>query len=154
VLRVTEGERAHPVLLYDGVCGLCNRTVQFVLKRDRSDAFRFAALQSALGRRILERHGANPSDLDTFYVVLDFDAALPIEAEQSETLLARSDAVSFVLCELGGVWRLLGRLFRLLPRTARDGMYNLVARRRYRIFGRYDACPLPSEKDRRWFLDV
>jgi len=151
---VTEGEKAHPVLLYDGVCGLCNRTVQLVIKRDRSEVFRFAALQGALGHRILERHGANPSDLDTFYVVLDFNAALPIEAEQNETLLARSDAMSFVLCELGGVWRLLGGLFRLLPQTTRDWMYNLVAHRRYRVFGRYDSCPLPSEKDRRRFLDV
>ena len=151
---MTEGEKAHPVLLYDGVCGLCNRTVEFLLKRDHADLFRFAALQSALGHRILEKHGANPSDLDTFYVVLDFDAALAAEAKQNETLLARSDAVSFVLRELGGVWRALGGLFRLLPGTVRDWAYNVVVRHRYRILGRYDSCPVPSEADRRRFLDL
>ena len=151
---MTEGEREHLVLLYDGVCGLCNRTVQFVLRRDRADVFRFAALQSALGRRILERHGANPSDLDTFYVVLHFDAALPAEMTENEMLLARSDAVIFVLRELDGVWRAVGGLFRLLPRAGRDWVYHVVVRHRYRIFGHYDSCPLPSEANQRRFLDL
>ena len=144
----------HPVLLYDGVCGLCNRTVQFVLKRDRSDVFRFAALQSALGRRILERHSINPADLDTFYVVVEFDASQPEGSDQNAGLLARSDAVSFVLRELGGMWGLVGGLFMMLPRSVRDGMYNLVARSRYRMFGRYEKCPVPSEADRKRFLDL
>ncbi len=154
MLRLTEDVGEHPVLLYDGVCGLCNRTVQFVLKRDQAEVFRFAALQSALGRRILERHGASPSDLNTFYVLLHSDPAPPAGAEQNEALLARSDAVIFVLRGVGGVWRFVGGLFQLLPRIARDWMYNLVARNRYRIFGRYDSCPLPSEAQRRRFLDL
>src|SRR5207302_7275337 len=111
-----EGEGGHPIVLYDGVCGLCNRTIQFVVKHDHADVFRFASLQSALGRRILEKHGASPSDLDTFYVVLDFDVMRSAHIEQKETLLARSDAVSFVLEQLGGVWRGISRLFGLLPR--------------------------------------
>lgn len=154
MLRVTEESRAYPVLLYDGVCGLCNRTVQFVLKHDRRNAFQFAAIQSALGHRLLEAHGANPTDLDTFYVVSRLDTALPVEARQNDSLLARSDAVNFVLRELGGVWSVLGGLFRLLPRGVRDWGYNLVARHRYRMFGRYDSCPLPSEADRKRFLDL
>ena len=144
----------HPVLLYDGVCGLCNRTVQFVLKRDRSEVFRFAALQSALGRRILETHGINPADLDTFYVVVEFDALLPAGLDQNAGVLARSDAVSFVLRQLGGVWGFFGGLFMMVPRLVRDGIYNLVARSRYRMFGRYEECPLPSEADRKRFLDL
>lgn len=149
-----EDGRAHSLLLYDGVCGFCNRTVQFVLKRDRSDVFRFAALQSALGHRILERHGANPSDLDTFYVVLDFDAALRGETKQNETLLARSDAAVFVLRELGSIWSVAGGLLRMLPRSVRDWVYVFVARRRYGIFGRYDACPIPGAETRSRFLDL
>jgi len=144
----------HPVLLYDGVCGLCNRTVQFVLKRDRSDVFRFAALQSALGRRILEKQGINPADLDTFYVVVGFDASLPAGPDQNARVLARSDAVSFVLGQLGGVWGFFGGLLMMVPRFVRDGMYNLVARSRYRVFGRYEQCPVPSEADRKRFLDL
>src|SRR6202040_495149 len=66
---------ANPIVLYDGVCGLCNRTVQFVLKRDRAAIFRFASLQSPLASRILAGHGKDASDLDTVYVVLDYDAA-------------------------------------------------------------------------------
>ena len=62
---------SHPILLYDGVCGLCNRFVQFILRRDRDAVFRFAALQSAFAATILARHGANPSALDTVYVVVN-----------------------------------------------------------------------------------
>ena len=84
----------HPIILYDGVCGLCNRVNQFVLRRDPEGVFRFASLQSAVAARILARHGANPEDLDTVYVVVDFE--LP-----EERLLPRSDAVIFILKQLG-----------------------------------------------------
>ena len=81
---------SHPILLYDGGCGLCNRFVQFILRRDRNAVFRFASLQSALAAPILTRHGANPGVLDTVYVALNHE--LP-----NEYLLTRSDAVLFVL---------------------------------------------------------
>ena len=136
----------HPIILYDGVCGLCNRMNQFVLKRDRAGVFRFASLQSALAARILARHGANASDLDTVYVVVNPD--LP-----DETLLARSDAVTYIARQLGGIWRLAGSIAHLLPRSIRDWGYRLVARHRYRIFGRFDACPLPTPEHRSRFLD-
>ena len=142
------------ILLYDGVCGLCNRTVQFVLRRDRDGVFRFASLQSRLGRDILDRHALSASDLDTFYVVIGVDPAPLAGTAKNERLLSRSDAVSIVLQKLGGFWRIVGALFGRVPRDLRDWMYNLVARRRYRVFGRYEACPLPSEADRQRFLDV
>jgi len=136
-----------PILLYDGVCGLCNRFVQFTLRHDRSAAFRFAALQGPLAAGILARHGVNSSDLDTVYVVLNRD-------QPDESLLARSDAVLFVLQQLGGIWRPAARVFRLIPRMLRNWVYQLVARNRYRLFGRYDSCPLPTEETRGRFLDV
>jgi predicted DCC family thiol-disulfide oxidoreductase YuxK len=141
----------HPILLYDGVCGLCNRLVQFVLRRDPAGVFRFAALQSPLAGRILARHGVDARDLDTLYVV--------VNAEQSdEILLPRSDAVIFILRGLRGAtrafWRTTGFLLQLVPRAIRDWGYGVVARRRYRIFGRYDSCPLPSESTRSRFLDL
>ncbi len=141
----------HPVLLYDGVCGLCNRLVQFVLRRDPAGVFRFAALQSPLAERILGRHGMNPRDLDTLYVV--------VHTEQSdEILLPRSDAVIFILRRLGGAarafWRIAGFLLQLFPRVLRDWGYGIIARRRYRMFGRYDSCPLPTEETRSRFLDL
>jgi predicted DCC family thiol-disulfide oxidoreductase YuxK len=136
----------HPVLLYDGVCGLCNRLVQFTLRHDQRGTFRFASLQGPTAARILERHGQSPSDLDTFYVVTEFD-------KPGEHLRARSDAAIFVLRELGGRWRMLAVIGGALPKLLRDAAYNLVARNRYRVFGKFQACPLPDPKDRHKFLD-
>ena len=137
---------SHPILLYDGFCGLCNRLVQFILHRDRYAIFRFASLQSPIAASILARHGANPSDLDTVYVVVNTE--LP-----NEYLLSRSDAVLFVLKQLPGIWGEAVFLPQLLPKFLRDAAYNLVARHRYRIFGRSEVCTLPRDQDRNRFLD-
>jgi predicted DCC family thiol-disulfide oxidoreductase YuxK len=139
-------DSSNPIILYDGVCGLCNRLVQFVLKRDARDRFRFAALLSQFAAGILGKFGADPRDLDTVYVVLN-------HGHPDARLAARSDAIVLILRELGGVWKFLSFPLWLLPRWLRDWGYNLVARYRYRIFGKYDSCPLPQEKDKRKFLD-
>jgi predicted DCC family thiol-disulfide oxidoreductase YuxK len=135
-----------PIVLYDGVCGLCNRFVQFVLKRDKKAIFRFASLQSALAREILNRHGANPEDLNTVYVAVN-------AGEVAEFLQLRSGAIIFVLAELGGVWGSVGFLLRLIPPTVRDWFYRLVARHRYQLFGQYHSCPMPDPATRARFLD-
>ncbi len=140
-------EMSHPIVLYDGVCGLCNRLVQFILRRDRKAIFRFASLQSAFAGSILARHNANPSGLDTVYLVVNHE--LP-----DEFLLSRSDAVLYVLKQLTGPWRAVALCLQLLPRFLRDAAYNAVARNRYRIFGRSKVCQLPSEQDRNRFLDI
>jgi predicted DCC family thiol-disulfide oxidoreductase YuxK len=137
----------HPILLYDGVCGLCNRFVRLILRRDRKAIFRFASLQSALAAGILTRHNASPTDLDTVYVVLNHE--LP-----DESLLSRSTAVLFVLKQLEGFCRRTASLLQLLPKFLRDAAYNAVARRRYRIFGRSETCILPNDQDRPRFFDV
>ncbi len=137
----------HPILLYDGVCGLCNRFVRFILRRDRGALFRFASLQCPFATSILARRPTNPSALDTICVVLNYN-------EPNESILTRSDAVIFVLKQLGSFWRFCAWLLQLLPRSLRDWKYRLIARHRYRIFGRYDTCPLPSENDRARFLDL
>ena len=136
----------HPILLYDGVCGLCNRLVQFVLKRDRRQLFRFAPLQGELAARVLRRHGKDPADLDTVYVVVAPDTP-------DERLLPRSGAVLFILRNLGLGWRLLALLGRIAPRFLADWLYGQVAQRRYRIFGKYESCPLPSPETRARFID-
>jgi predicted DCC family thiol-disulfide oxidoreductase YuxK len=138
---------SNPVILYDGVCGLCNRLVQFVLKHDSQDRFRFASLQTDFAARVLRRHGAAPEDLDTVYLVLDH--ALP-----GERLASRSDAAVVILRELGGGWSLLGLAIRVFPGWLRNWGYNLVARNRYRFFGKFDSCPVPDEKVRRKFLEL
>jgi predicted DCC family thiol-disulfide oxidoreductase YuxK len=136
----------HPIVLYDGICGLCNRFVQFILRRDPTGVFRFASLQSALASQILQRHGLNAADLDTVYVVVN-------PGESSESLLARSNAVLYVLRQLGGIWRVSALVCKVFPRPLRDFFYSIVARTRYRFFGRYETCPLPSAETRARFLD-
>jgi predicted DCC family thiol-disulfide oxidoreductase YuxK len=136
--------KSNPIVLYDGVCGLCNRLVQFILKHDKRDYFRFASLQSEFASALLQKHGRDPRDLDTVYVVVDY-------AQPAERLLARSDAILFLLRQLGGIWK-LAALGKILPRIIRDGIYKLVARNRYRVFGKYDSCMLPEPKDRAKFL--
>jgi predicted DCC family thiol-disulfide oxidoreductase YuxK len=134
-----------PILLYDGVCKFCNGAVRFVLRHDPAGRFRFATLQSDYARGVLARHGRDPRDLDTSYLLLD--AGTP-----RERLLARSDAALAVLQRLGAPWRALS-LARLLPRTLRDRGYAFLARRRYAWFGRYGQCPLPPPHVRGRFID-
>jgi len=133
-------------VLYDGVCGLCNGYVAFILRRDRRRRFRFAALQGAFGQQALARHGMRVEGEPSSIVLL--------EAPQtpSERARVRSDAVLAVLADLGGAWVLVS-LLRVVPRALRDVVYTFVARIRYRIFGRLAACPLPSPADRDRFMD-
>lgn len=133
------------LLLYDGVCGLCDRLTRFVLKRDRRDRFRFASLQGAPGRAWVARFGKDPDDLTTFYVVVGHDGPAP-------RLLARGRAGLFVLKELGGVWA-LSRVLSILPTRVLDWGYERVARNRYRWFGKLDACLVPSPEARSKFLE-
>ncbi|HVJ08478.1 MAG TPA: DCC1-like thiol-disulfide oxidoreductase family protein [Acidisarcina sp.] len=135
----------HSLILYDGVCGLCNRLVQFVLRHDRQDHYRFCALQNPLAANILARHGLNPSILDTVYLVTE-------PFSPGERLLQRSDAALAVLARLGGGWLLLARLFRLAPRSLRNFAYGIVARTRYSLFGRLGSCPLPAPAESHRFL--
>jgi predicted DCC family thiol-disulfide oxidoreductase YuxK len=135
------------VVLYDGVCGLCNRLNQFLLKRDSQDRFRFASLQSDVAAQLLQRHGTNAIDLDTVYVVADYRTA-------NERLLARSDAVLHALKQLGGMWSFAAAAGRILPKPLRDAFYTVVAVNRYRVFGKFDVCLMPDERYRAKFLDV
>jgi predicted DCC family thiol-disulfide oxidoreductase YuxK len=144
--RAVSRTNSNPILLYDGVCGLCTRFVQFILRRDRSDVFRFASLQSVFAASMLARHGANPSDVGTVYIALNYQSP-------NESLLSRSDAVLFVLKQLRGQWRFAAFFMQLIPEFLRDAAYNVVARNRYRIFGRFEVCPLPRDQDRTRFLD-
>ncbi len=132
------------ILLYDGVCALCNGTVRFALRHDRTDRVRVAALQSRFAAELLARHGRSERDFDTVCVVEDYGLA-------SERLLVKSDAILHLLGAFGGVWRLSG-LLRLLPRAVRDRAYAVVVRNRYRWFGRYDGCPLPAPAQRAKFI--
>jgi predicted DCC family thiol-disulfide oxidoreductase YuxK len=138
--------RGRHLVLYDGVCGFCNRMNQFVLARDARGVFDFASLQSATGHRIVERFGRNAADLDTFYVVENYRSAAP-------SLLSKSSAALFVLSAIGGAWRWLA-VAGVLPAALRNAAYDFVARRRYRLFGRSETCILPAPEHRARFIDL
>lgn len=133
------------VILYDGVCGLCNRFVQFVLRWDASAQFLFAPLQGEYAKDVFSRHASDAGSLETVVLVLSPGTA-------AETLLLRSDAAAEVFIRLGGGWRAWGRLLRLLPRAFRDAGYSAIARNRYWIFGKMKECPLPGAQTRARFL--
>lgn len=132
------------LLFFDGTCGLCDGFVQFVLQRDAAARFRFAPLQGERASEVLARHGGDAAALDTVYVLAGTESPAP-------RLLARSEAVLFVLGQLPAPWAWLSAL-RALPRPLRDAAYGLVARHRYRIFGSREACRLPGPGERARFL--
>jgi predicted DCC family thiol-disulfide oxidoreductase YuxK len=133
------------LVLYDGVCGLCSRLLRFTIKHDRRSVFRFASLQSAVGKAMVARSGGNPDDLNSFYVFANFRTP-------HSSVLTRSNAALFVAGELGWPWKAL-RVAGLLPAVLRDRAYNIIARFRYRLFGRYDHCEIPSPEVRSRFID-
>ncbi|WP_159888525.1 thiol-disulfide oxidoreductase DCC family protein [Paenibacillus puerhi] len=134
------GASGYPIVLYDGICGFCQRAVQFILPRDRSGTFRFAALQSEVGQSLLQQHGLAGASLDTFVLIHEGRA------------YTRSTAGLRVLRELGGMWRWLYSAI-IVPTPIRDMVYAMIARNRYRMFGKADACMLPRPEDRKRFLD-
>ena len=138
--------RGEHLILYDGVCGLCNRVTTFVLPRDTRQVFDFASLQSEIGRSTLRALGRNPDELDTFYVIANYRASSP-------ELLDKARAALFLVKTLGGPWAWL-RMSGVLPLGLLNGMYDFVARHRYRFFGRYDACVVPSVPYRDRFIDL
>ena len=127
------------VVVFDGMCNLCSRAVRFILRRDRRDAFGFAALQSEAGARLLRQYGIDPATVDSVLVVR---AGRPF---------LKSDAVFAVAGALGAPWSFLS-VFRLVPRSLRDRLYDLVARNRASWFGRSDRCRLPDNASKARFL--
>jgi predicted DCC family thiol-disulfide oxidoreductase YuxK len=127
------------VILYDGVCVFCSRWVRFVAARDRARRFRFTAIQSGYGTRLAQALGINPEDPDTNAVIHGGKAFL------------KSDAALTVLSNLP-VWGWV-RVLRLVPKLLRDSVYNLVARNRYRIFGKYEECFVPDAELRKRMME-
>jgi len=145
-LQTSISPRGEHLVLYDGVCALCNRLNNFVLPRDNRGVFDFASLQSAMGRSALQRFGRNPDDLNTFYLVTNYRS-------ESSALLSKASAALFVMKKLGDPWRWLG-LFGVIPSPLLDLAYDLTARYRYRLFGRYESCLIPNAEYKKRFIDL
>lgn len=128
----TVGTRSEPVIvLFDGVCNLCNGVIQFLLRRDPGAVFRFAALQSPAAQERIEE------------IELPGDPLSSIVVLEDGQLYTRSDAVIVIARHLPGAWRSF-TLLRLVPRPLRDWAYRLVARNRYRVWGRREECMVPT----------
>lgn len=147
VLSEHVGSRA--LMLFDGLCGLCNSAVRWVTQHDHADRFRFTPLQSELTAVILSRHGIDREAVlrsNTVYLVLG-------AGTEHERLLVKSNVTVNMLLLLGGRWRVLGYLLRAVPTFLRNAAYGVFARNRYRLTGRYEVCPLPTEAERMKFID-
>jgi predicted DCC family thiol-disulfide oxidoreductase YuxK len=133
-------ERGGPLVLFGGVCNLCNGAVQFIISRDPTGKFRFASLQSVIAKRLLSEFESNTDDLYSIIVL------------KNGKLYDRSDALIEIARELPGLWSVLAT-FRFLPKFFRDALYKLVANNRYRIFGRQESCLMPTAELRARFLE-
>lgn len=128
-----------PVILFDGVCNLCNSSVQFILKRDKRGRFLFGSLQSESGQGLLVEHGLPVDDYASFIYI------------KEGKVYTKSSGALHVLKDLGGLWKLLYVLI-LVPKPIRDYIYSLIANNRYRLFGKRNACMMPSAGIKERFL--
>lgn len=129
-----------PVLVFDGMCLLCSRSVQFVLRHDHAERIRFASMQSVSGRALFERFG------------VDLDCPSSLLYVTDGRGFTDSEALLRIANDFGGAWRLMA-VCRLLPRTLRDAAYRAVARNRYKWFGRSSQCFIPTSGQAARFLD-
>lgn len=128
-----------PIVLFDGVCNLCNGAVQFIIKRDKEKKFRFASLQSESGQKFLNQYGLPTASFNSFVLIV------------GDRYFIKSTAVLNVLKELGGISKMF-YAFIILPKPLRDFVYDLIAKSRYQLFGKNDSCMVPTPDLRQRFL--
>ncbi|MBS9463427.1 thiol-disulfide oxidoreductase DCC family protein [Flagellimonas sp. 389] len=133
-------EKEKKIILFDGVCNLCNGVIQFIIKRDKKDLFRYAALQSETGIRLTQERGIDTSKIDSFILI-----------EPGVAYFTKSDAALRIGQDFGGLWKVLA-IFTWIPTSFRNVVYDFIARNRYRWFGRKDACMIPTPELQAKFL--
>ena len=130
----------HQVILFDGVCNFCNYWANFILARDKNDFFRFAALQSTAGQELLKKFKLNRTSFDTFVLI------------DGENYSTKSTAALMIAGKLKSVVKLFYP-FIFLPKPFRDFFYDLIAKNRYKFFGKRESCRIPTKEERGKFLD-
>lgn len=128
------------IVLFDGVCNFCNYWVNFLLKRDKKNIFLFAALQSESGQKLLRKFNLSTTDFDTFILI------------DGKIYQTKSDAVISIAKNLSGFPKLVV-IGKFLPKFIRDYMYDLIAKNRYKIFGKRDSCRIPTSEEKEKFLN-
>jgi predicted DCC family thiol-disulfide oxidoreductase YuxK len=127
------------IILFDGVCNLCNSSVQFIIKRDQLAKFQFASLQSEIGQKLLRKYDYN-QDLNSFILIED------------EKIYIKSSAALRVCMNLNGLWKYLS-IFRIIPPSIRDYIYEIIAKNRYIWFGKQETCMIPTSEMKQRFLE-
>lgn len=130
----------HFIVLFDGVCNLCNGAVQFIIKNDKKDMFRFAALQSETGRKLLATHQLQHGKIDSIVLI------------KNDKAFIKSTAALHIAKELSGIWK-LAYYYIVFPKFIRDAVYDFIARNRYGWFGKKDQCMIPTPELKKKFLD-
>ena len=128
------------IILFDGVCNLCNSSVQYVIKRDKSNAYRFAALQSEIGKKLVEERGIDTSQIDSIILI-----------EPGVAYYTKSTAALKIAQSFGGVWQLTS-VFEWIPEKIRDWVYDYIAKNRYKWYGNKDAYMIPTPELKSKFL--
>ena len=131
----------HALILFDGVCNFCNRSVQFIIRRDRNDHFRFASLQSSLAESVLAANYLSASRLDSIVLI------------EGEQIFTESTAVLRICKKMDGLWKGLYMLI-IFPKPIRDALYRWLANNRYHFFGKQDTCMIPTPEIRKRFLHI
>ncbi|MGM1054527.1 MAG: thiol-disulfide oxidoreductase DCC family protein [Bacteroidota bacterium] len=129
------------IILFDGVCNLCNNSVNFIIEHDKKDVFRFASLQSEIGRKLTSERGIDSDELDSIVLI-----------EPGVAYFKKSTAALEISKELSGGYSML-KYFSFLPEGLRDAVYDLIANNRYKWFGKKDACMIPTPELKAKFLD-
>jgi len=132
-------QQNYSIILFDGVCNFCNYWVNFIIDRDKQNIFKFAALQSEKGRDLLDKFSLPKDDFDSFILISD------------AKIFIKSSAAFEIAKHLSG-WPKLFFHFKFLPRSFTDFLYNLVAKNRYKIFGKKDVCRIPTPEEKSKFL--
>lgn len=129
----------HPIVIFDGVCNLCNASIDFIIRHDQAGIFRVTANQHETGQRILEEQGVDPKEIDTVFLY------------EEGQLYRRSTAALRIARKLGFPWSLM-YAFIIVPAPIRDAVYKVVAANRYRWFGKKETCRLPTPEERARFV--
>lgn len=129
------------IILFDGVCNLCNGAVQFIIKRDKKDIFRFAALQDPIGKQLMEARGIATMNMETMILIVP-----------DKAYYTKSSAALKIAYEFGGLWKIV-KVFEWLPPGFRDAIYAVIAKNRYKWFGKQESCMIPTPELKARFLD-
>jgi predicted DCC family thiol-disulfide oxidoreductase YuxK len=132
-------KQSQDIVLFDGVCNLCNAAILFIIKRDKNNRFKFAPLESDAGKELLSMHQIDSSKIDSIVLI------------SGDTAFAKAGAALRISKHLTGLWPLLYSLV-IIPRCISDGVYDFIARNRYKWFGKKESCMIPTPELKSKFL--